>query len=306
MAWEEHGVLLIHSPFTWCSTAKAVATASIDGDRIAAWAALTSLYEKTDPLNISNLRSEINEISLEEGGNVEEYISLHSSLVERIWYREGRTAISKTAEIAYFLQGLPLSMRSWVFLKNTQKDLTIETLRSELHTNSEFKKASLHSSSHRHDESSFYSQNHGRDGKRTPSHCEGPLLQNKQKNTHKFDRKSTIKCFYCRKMGHIQSECRLRLANEQKGSSGTHRAKSSSKYQLQWDSSKVKESSMVANEGRATNEVGGSSPHWGEPKQPTKRGSWDVGWTSKSLCEGSDQYDLCHRFHTQSRSVDNR
>ena len=65
-------------------TAKAVATASTDGDGIAAWDALISLFEKKDPLNISNLRLEINKISLEEGGNMEGYISLHSSLIERI------------------------------------------------------------------------------------------------------------------------------------------------------------------------------------------------------------------------------
>ena len=186
------------------------------------------------------------------------------------------SAISKTAEIAYFLRGLPQSMRSWVFLKNTQKDLTIETLRSKIRTNSEFEKASLHSSSHRHDESSFYSQNHGRDGKRTPSHRGGPLPQNEQKNAHKFDRKSTIECFYCGKMGHIRSECRQRIANEKKGSSGTHRAKNNSKYQSQQDSSKDKESSMVANEGRATTGVGRASPHRGEAKPPIKRGSRDV------------------------------
>ena len=233
-------------------TAKAVATASTDRDGIAAWDQLISLFEKRDPLNISNLRSEINRISLKEGGDVQEYISVHRSLMERIWYGEGEEAVSKTSKIAYFLRGLPLSMRSWVFLKNTQKDLTIKDLRSKLRTNVDFKKASLHSSSHRPDESSFYSQNNRREGKHVPPHHGGPFPQNERKTAHKLNNSSVIDCYYCGKMGHMQAECRKRIANEKSRSSSIHGAKSSSKSASQKNSSKIKESSMVANEIPAT------------------------------------------------------
>ena len=45
-------------------------------------------FQKKMTLNISNLRGEIQELRLEEGGDVGAYITKHTSLVARIWKAE--------------------------------------------------------------------------------------------------------------------------------------------------------------------------------------------------------------------------
>ena len=63
-------------------TSQTIATLTKDGDGIMAWREVQKLFEKND---LSNLRGEIQELRLEEGGDVGAYITKHtSSLVARI------------------------------------------------------------------------------------------------------------------------------------------------------------------------------------------------------------------------------
>ena len=145
-------------------TSQTIATLTKDGDGIMAWREIQKLFEKNDPLNISNLREEIQELRLEEGGDVGAYITKHTSLVARIQKAEdSETAVTEKAKIAYLLWGLPQSMRIWAFIKNVEVNLKIHTLKQDLRANAEFEAATFRSIRSEHqEESSFYSRDHGR------------------------------------------------------------------------------------------------------------------------------------------------
>ena len=145
-------------------TSQTIATLTKHGDSIMAWGKVQKLFEKNDPLNISNLRGEIQELRLEEGGDVGAYINKHTSLVARIRKAEGSdTAVTEKAKIAYLLWGLPQSMRSWAFIKNAEANLEIHALKQDLRANAEFEAATICSIRGEHqEESSFYSRDHAR------------------------------------------------------------------------------------------------------------------------------------------------
>ena len=70
-------------------TSQTIATLTKDGDGIMAWREVQKLFKKNDPLNISNLREEIQELRLEEGGDV----GLTSPSTHHWWPEFGRQRV---------------------------------------------------------------------------------------------------------------------------------------------------------------------------------------------------------------------
>lgn len=178
-----------------------------DGDSLRAWMELQKLYERDDSLNIANLKDEIQSLRLEEGGDVDTYVTQHTSLVARIRKAKGNDAITKKAEIAYLLQRLPTSMRSWIYMKNAEPKLKIGDLKLELKANAEFDAVTQRSLGiETKDKSFFYSQNtlqkdsskRGQDHRADQGQCQS---QEEQRE----------KCTYCKKGGHIEKFCRFKL-----------------------------------------------------------------------------------------------
>jgi hypothetical protein len=100
-------------------TADAIDLTVQPGDGLGAWKAVRALFERTDALRMANARAELGRCRLEEGGDIEVYLSSIHRLKNEIRGGEGPGAITDVAVISAILAGLPSSYEQWVYGKST-------------------------------------------------------------------------------------------------------------------------------------------------------------------------------------------
>ena len=169
---------------------------SFEKNGIAAWKWLCSKYERTDRIQAAALREKLSRATFQDGGDVEIYIENIKVLAKQIGVIE-KVNFPDEAIMGSILRGLPDSFKEFKRSKTIQKDLTLQSLETELISivNAE-REVKIDSEEFSYSaKSKFRHFNHKKNGEKYF-----------KKDHFKKSDKETI-CFECHKPGHKRIDC---------------------------------------------------------------------------------------------------
>ena len=163
------------------------------GDGQAAWGVLLEMFERKDRLRVASLRAELENTRLEEGGDIETFLTKLAKLGQDLASAQGKN-VEDEELVSALLMGLPASFRSWRISKAASLDnfpKLCDELRAACCFDEEWNK--------RQGQENMFKTEHKRNHKKFHSH----------KPKHRPRRPlSEVLCYNCQKMGHSSTDCK--------------------------------------------------------------------------------------------------